>query len=162
MRQLRASSVFSARLLLSRIVGEREAALIGQITQPEIVAFFGAFIRPSSTRTKLSILMRSQRYQAEVLQPLLSALSDLPADALSSAAALLASKPTLTELTAFVEAHASGQERVQEALDGIRKLPELREGVHEIDSVEAFRSGLERSDAIVPVDDFASDLAPHL
>jgi insulysin len=150
--------------------GEREANAISKLTKFDILAFCATFIAPSSpTRTKLSILMRSQRLQPTALAPLITIFDDiLPEPAKSDATKLLASKPTLAEVKAFVaKAFVDGSEipeAVERELRALGKLPELKEGVREIleDEVEIFRRGLEKAGPVLAVDDYKSDLLAHL
>ncbi|GAA6048954.1 hypothetical protein JCM3770_007136 [Rhodotorula araucariae] len=134
---------------------QRQAALIRQLTKADLAAFFDQYISPSSpSRTKLSILLRSQRFQPATLEGFVSVVRDAAPDKVGEAEALVASKPTLAQLQAFASAlGGEGAVTVQSAVEKLRLLPPLPAGVRELkqDEVEAFRRGLERAEGYKPV-----------
>lgn len=130
--------------------GERQAALVRNLSKPDLVAFFARFISPSSsTRTKLSILMRSQRFQPAALEPFLAVVREARPDKVDEANKLVADKPTLAQLEAFVSALAlDDSNKVKIELERLRGLPSLPAAAREVkaDEVDAFRRGLERAE----------------
>lgn len=99
--------------------------------------------------------MRSQRLQPAALAALRTLLASDDADKFCD------SKPTMDQVRAFVERVGSGDE-VREEVERVARKRELGEGVTEVLDVEELRKGLERAEAVVPVDDFRSDLVAHL
>lgn len=142
------------------------------LTKADITTFFHAFFHPTSpTRSKLSILMRSQRLQPAALAPLLSLVqqqeSSLPSEQFKEIRKMLEEgKPTSEDLRALVEKVYAGKvpSGVMDELKRVAEKAELREGTTEIEEgrVESWRSGLEKGEGVKPVGDFATDLEAHL
>ncbi|GAA5943355.1 hypothetical protein JCM3775_005906 [Rhodotorula graminis] len=129
---------------------ERQATLVRNLSKPDLVAFFDRFISPmSSTRTKLSILMRSQRFQPDILDPFLAAVRKARPDKVDEAAKLVADKPTLAQLEALVSELALGDsDNSTVELERLRETPPLPATTREVKAheVDAFRQGLERAE----------------
>ncbi|GAA6026785.1 hypothetical protein JCM8097_005860 [Rhodosporidiobolus ruineniae] len=146
---------------------ERQASLIGKLTKPDVVAFFERYVFPSSTsRTKLAILMRSQRLQPAALEPFLAAVKDAYPSKADEVTSFAASKPTLREVDEFVASKLATagegvEKRVQEEVEKLAVLPPLLAGVKELDDadLDAFRASLARAEGYKPVQDFEEDLA---
>lgn len=144
------------------LVGEREALEISSITSSELATFFQTYILLSPTRTKVSILMRSQRFQAEDLASLTTELeATLSAELRAEANSPLANKPTMGQIQTFVN-KIEATKRVKEVVSRLGEMPVLPEGVQEILDLDVFRIGLKRADKVEPVGDFRSDLVAHL
>ncbi|ORY54263.1 Metalloenzyme, LuxS/M16 peptidase-like protein [Leucosporidium creatinivorum] len=151
---------------------EREATLILTLTKADITTFFRTFFHPtSSSRSKLSILMRSQRLQPTALAPLLTLIQQqepaLPSERLEEARKVLEEgKPTLEDLRAAVEKAFGGDvpSLVKGEMERVAEKAQLREGTMEIleEEVESWRAGLEKGEEVKPVGDFATDLEAHL
>lgn len=126
-----------------------------KLTKSDLVAFFDRFISPSSpTRTKLSVLMRSQRFQPSALDPFLAVVREVAPSRVDDAVKLVADKPTLAQLEAFVGGlTASSAGKLEAELQRLKALPPLPEGTREVeaDGVDEFRRGLERAEAYKPV-----------
>ncbi|GAA5870391.1 hypothetical protein JCM1840_004712 [Sporobolomyces johnsonii] len=142
---------------------EREAATIRQLTKKDIVDFFQTYISPSSSsRTKLSILMRSQRLQPAAAGPLLTAIrASAPSPIADDAAALFTSKPTLAQIEEFIQSKIpSPASEIKVEMEKLRELPVLKDGVRELEEqeVEPFRRGLALAEGYKPVADFSEDL----
>ncbi|BGP38162.1 metalloprotease [Rhodotorula kratochvilovae] len=142
---------------------ERQAALIRKVTKPDLVAFFDQFISPSSpSRTKLSILMRSQRFQPAALEAFLGTVRAAAPEEMSEAEKLVADKPTLAQLEAFAGVlGGEGAAAVHAEVEKLRALPPLSAGTQELkpEEVEAFRRGLERAEGYKPVLEEAHETA---
>ncbi|GAA5908366.1 hypothetical protein JCM6882_007915 [Rhodosporidiobolus microsporus] len=145
---------------------DRQASLIRGLSKGDIAAFFERFISPSSaSRTKLSILMRSQRLQPAALEPFLAAVrAAYPPEVADEAAALAASKPTLAQLDDFVGSKStsgsSSDESVREELEKLRGPVKLPEGAKELreEEVVSFLQSLPKAEGYRPVATFDEDL----
>ncbi|GAA5919925.1 hypothetical protein JCM1841_000046 [Sporobolomyces salmonicolor] len=142
---------------------EREAATIRQLTKKDIIDFFQTYISPSSSsRTKLSILMRSQRLQPATTGPLLAAIRASASSAVAdAAAALFTSKPTLAQVDEFIQSKIpSLSSEIEVETEKLHKLPVLKDAVRELEEqeVEPFRRGLALAEGYKPVTDFSEDL----
>lgn len=126
-----------------------------KLTRADLVAFFDRFISPSSpNRTKLSVLMRSQRFQPSALDSFLAIVREVAPSRVDDAVKLVADKPTLAQLEAFVDGlTASSEGKLEAELQRLKALPPLPEGTREVeaDGVDEFRRGLERAEAYKPV-----------
>lgn len=135
---------------------ERDAEEFAKLTKDDIVEFFEEFIKPSSgTRTKLSILMRSQRYQPSALRRLGEVMEG------EEMRELIESKPTIAQLRSFIARVQSTKERIEleSVLEEVVALPSLEEGVVEvIGSATDFRDGRTRARAPLVVGEYTSDL----
>lgn len=142
------------------LAGEHDATTIASLSKSDIITFFQTYIHPSSTRTKLSVLMRSQRLQPEALHDLVARLPEVHK---AAGEALAASKPTKRQIVDFF--NALGVDAAN-AIEEATRLPVLPQSVVEIaaDEVDKFRSSLQRAEKVVPADNFKSDLlaTPHL
>ncbi|GAA6006563.1 hypothetical protein JCM11491_005007 [Sporobolomyces phaffii] len=140
----------------------REAGLIREITKPSLIAFFDSFINPSSTsRAKLSILMRSQRLQPATLEALRDIVPTEAPELRGEFATLADSKPTLAQVEKFIESHSlKSNAKVAEALAKLHRPVTLLDGARELaeDDIPSFRAGLKRAAGPHPVSDFAQDL----
>lgn len=133
----------------------------GKLEKSDIIEFFARYISPSSsTRTKLSIVIQSQRVQLE-RSASLALLADSPA--LST---FLDTKPTLPQILAFVEGMEVAESQRGALLLAVAKLgevPSLPKGVEEIIDLESYRAGLARGGPTLVVGHFEADLsAVHL
>lgn len=155
--------------------GEREADLILTLTKSDITTFYHTFFSPASTtRSKLSILMRSQRLQPLALAPLLHLLQQqstpLPAEQVEEARKTLEEgKPTLEEVRMLVARLFATEEggvptAVQVEFERLGKKEKLKDGTREIEEgeVDGFRAGLKKGEGVRPVGDFVTDLEAHL
>ncbi|GAA5906213.1 hypothetical protein JCM8208_000664 [Rhodotorula glutinis] len=142
---------------------ERQAALIRNLSKPDLVAFFDRFISPSSsTRTKLSVLIRSQRFQPAAFEPFLAAVRKARPDKVDEATKLVADKPTLAQLDALVvDLALDDSVEVKAEVERLRALPPLPQTTREVraDEVDGFRRGLERAEGYRTVDEGAQEPA---
>lgn len=135
---------------------ERDAVEFAKLGKEDIVDFFEESIKPSSeTRTKLSILMRSQRYQPSALGRLGEVLEG------EEMRKLIQGKPTVAQLRSFIAGADSPEKRLE--LEGVLEeliaLPSLKEGIIEVmGSATEFRKGRTRAQAPLVVGDYTSDL----
>ncbi|SCV68931.1 BQ2448_1951 [Microbotryum intermedium] len=140
---------------------ERQAQLVSTLTRTDLVEFFNTFIRPGARkRSKLSILIRSQRLQYDTLKALEKLLSSD-----EKVTTLLKSKPTLGQLeTGIREFYPEGQDvpqNVKKEMEKLAHLPVLEgEGVKELleQGIEEWRRGLEKAERLGPREDYRSDL----
>ncbi|GAA5835179.1 hypothetical protein JCM3766R1_006893 [Sporobolomyces carnicolor] len=140
----------------------RKAGIIRDITRENLVSFFDTYINPSSTsRAKLSILMRSQRLQPAGLEKLRQAIAAETPDLEGEIATFFESKPTFRQVEDFVRAKSLEEKpQVQKEVAKLREPADLKEGVRELsaDELAEFRAELERAAAPKPASDFADDL----
>lgn len=126
-----------------------------RLSKGDLVAFFARYISPSSPeRTKLAVLLRSQRFQSAALDPLLDAVRQVAPEKADEADRLVASKPTIEQVEAFVDA-TGAHPALKTEVDKLRMLPALPTGVRELEEkdVESFRKTLERAEGYKPVTD---------
>lgn len=135
---------------------ERDAIEFAKLTKEDIVRFFEEYIKPTSgRRTKLSVLMRSQRYQPGDLDRLAEVVGG------EEVRKLIEGKPTLAQIRSFVASIASPETREQAegVVEELATLPALQDGVVEvIGSATNFRSGRTRAKAPLIVGEYRSDL----
>ncbi|GAA5969986.1 hypothetical protein JCM11641_000219 [Rhodosporidiobolus odoratus] len=145
---------------------ERQAALLRQLDKTAILAFFNRYISPSSpSRTKLAILLRSQRLQPTTLESFVSTVSTAYPSEAEAADSLATGKPTLPQVEAFVAAlsnEASNEiaEEVSIELEKLRGLPKLPDGVRELaeEDIDTFRASLTRGEPYKPRETYEEDL----
>ncbi|GAA5854680.1 hypothetical protein JCM5353_000824 [Sporobolomyces roseus] len=140
---------------------QREADLIRNITKPSLISFFDTFVNPTSpSRAKLSILMRSQRYQPATLKPLCDIISAELPDLKEEMDAFAESKPTLAQVEEFVKSKSINHDKVSQELQKLRQPATLKEGVRELQKgeIEGFRAGLEKAEGYKAVCDYSEDL----
>ncbi|GAA5931722.1 uncharacterized protein JCM15063_001550 [Sporobolomyces koalae] len=139
----------------------REARLIRETTKSDLIAFFETFIKPASTaRAKLSILMRSQRFQPAILDKLRASVVFVNPDLEQPVLELVQSKPTVSKIEAFLTAHSLEDDKIDAALEQLRQSVQLADGVRELQEEEIahFKSSLEKAPAPKPVADYTEDL----
>ncbi|GAA5879693.1 hypothetical protein JCM8547_008957 [Rhodosporidiobolus lusitaniae] len=136
---------------------ERQAALVRQLKKTDIFDFFNRFISPSSpSRTKLTILMRSQRLQPAALEPFLAIVRSTAPSAAEAAASLVASKPTIERLVEFVHSQRGQMEdawAVEAELEKLQELAPRPDGMRELreEQLNDFRKSLPRAPGYKPV-----------
>ncbi|GAA5999333.1 uncharacterized protein JCM10292_001210 [Rhodotorula paludigena] len=134
---------------------QRQAALVRRLSKEDLIAFFARYISPSSPeRTKLAVLLRSQRFQSAALGPLLDAVRQVAPEKADEAERLVAAKPTIEQVEAFVDA-TGAHPALKNELAKLELLPALPSGVRELEEkdVESFRKTLERAEGYKPVTD---------
>ncbi|GAA6001195.1 hypothetical protein JCM10207_007455 [Rhodosporidiobolus poonsookiae] len=142
---------------------ERQASIIRNLSKADMLAFFSRYISPSSTsRTKLAILMRSQRLQPSSLDALVSAVRSAHPSSAEAVDTLAASKPTLDAVEDFVRTTLGDNvdEAVFVALEKLKKLQSLPESATELkeDEVEGFRRSLPLAEGCKAVKTYEEDL----
>ncbi|GAA5926522.1 hypothetical protein JCM10213_002375 [Rhodosporidiobolus nylandii] len=144
---------------------ERQAALIRQLTKPDILAFFTRYISSSSpSRAKLSILMRSHRLQPAALEPFSAAVKTVYPSLADEVATFTTSKPTVAQLDAFVREKLASEGQIADSVEAeVEKLkqpaslPEGAEELHE-EGIDAFRASLKKAEGYKPVKTYEEDL----
>ncbi|KAL8277256.1 hypothetical protein RQP46_010325 [Phenoliferia psychrophenolica] len=101
---------------------DHDASVIASLSKPDLIAFFETFIHPSATRSKLAVLMRSQRLQPDALHPLLALI---PESHKSEGEALSSFKPTKQQVVDFF---ADLGVDAADAIEKATRLPELPKG----------------------------------
>ncbi|GAA6060548.1 hypothetical protein JCM10212_006912 [Sporobolomyces blumeae] len=136
----------------------RDAALVRQLTRSDLRVFFDSFVSPSSpSRSKLSILMRSQRLQPATLSPVLDLLSSKQPENKEEHERFVASKPTLRQLEEYLDRILlRGDRDLAQQADTLKEPVVLREGVRELHEGDlvAFRAELERAPGHEPAPDY--------
>lgn len=107
--------------------------------------------------------MRSQRLQPSALEPFLETVrSSSPSSSVEEATKLVASKPTIAQIDAFVaQLEACSKEEVEADVKKLKELAPLPEGTRELqeEEIEAFRKSLPRAEGYKPVATYEEDLA---
>ena len=136
---------------------ERDAEEFDRLTKGDIITFFEEYIKPGGrARTKLSILMRSRRYQVSALERLGNIMEG------KEMKKLIDSKPTLEQIRSFIAGIDSLSKRLEleGVLEEIIALPPLGEGIVEIiGPTTEFRKGRTRAEAPLVLGDYTNDLA---
>lgn len=120
--------------------------------------FFETYISTTSPkRAKIAVLYRSQRLQPGTLDALLALTERVALRKLEEAKELVANKPTLEQVEAFIDGldlSSAARSEYDRVLVDLRTLPPVPAGAEEIRadqaSIDAFRKSLPRADRYRP------------
>lgn len=136
----------------------RRAAIIAGLNKADLKEFFETYISTTSPkRAKIAVLYRSQRLQPGTLDALLALTERVALRKLEEAKELVANKPTLEQVEAFIDGldlSSAARSEYDRVLVDLRTLPPVPAGAEEIRadqaSIDAFRKSLPRADRYRP------------
>lgn len=158
--------VDSDKLTWCRSAGVRRASIIACLEKSHLKVFFDTYIASASPeRAKLAVLFWSQRLQSTTLRELVDVVELAAPGKLPAAKELAESKPTRTQVEAFVRSlDPLVQGEFDQILSGLVARPPLPAGSEEISadqaSVDAFRQSLLRADRYRPALDLTTPVEP--